>query len=62
VTTTAQDLDAQVKGWRFQMLFEAGWPLADAKLIARRSDIDLHYAVQVLKKCPDPALARRLVL
>lgn len=58
----AQALTVDVRGWRYETLLGAGWPEPDAKLIARRGDIDLHYAVDVLRKCPDPAVARRLVL
>lgn len=54
--------EAKVRGWRFEILYKSGYDMADAKLIARRSDIDLHYAVEVLRKCCDSKLARRLVL
>jgi len=54
--------DAKVRGWRFEVLYESGWPMADAQLIARRSDIDLHHALDVLRRCGDPELARRIVL
>lgn len=54
--------ETKVLGWRFEVLYENGWPMADAQLIARRGDIDLHYALDVLRRCGDPDVARRIVL
>jgi hypothetical protein len=64
VSTTENERreETMVQDWRYEVLYENGWPMADAKLIARRGDIDLHYALDVLRRCADPDLARRIVL
>lgn len=48
--------------WRRDQLLAAGYEYADAKLIARRTDVDLHLAVRIMRSgCPS-AEARRILL
>jgi coenzyme F420-reducing hydrogenase gamma subunit len=61
---TATQLDEQrearieeVVDWRFEQLLHAGYDQRDADSLARRTDVDLHQAVDlVLNGCP-PELA-----
>lgn len=70
MATTAEDRHeeelpaetAQVVGWRFQQLYDAGYDLSDARIIARRIDVDLHEAVEWMRTTGNSALARRLAL
>ena len=52
----------RVEGWRLEELERAGYAPDDAALIAARHDIDLHFAVGLLAKGCDPALAVKIVL
>jgi hypothetical protein len=61
--TTAQ-LDEQreakmeaVLGWRLEQLLLAGYDRRDAGQLARRTDVDLHQAVDLLGKGCPPKLA-----
>ena len=61
--TTAQ-LDEQreakmeeVLGWRLEQLLRAGYGRRDAGQLARRTDVDLHQAVDLLGKGCPPKLA-----
>lgn len=62
---TAEDLgseETKVRGYRFERLYNAGYEIDDARVIARRMDIDLHMAVETIRKCADSRLARRIIL
>jgi hypothetical protein len=52
---------SKVVGYRFERLFRAGFEVADARLIARRGDIDLHYALELIGRCADSEQARRIL-
>jgi hypothetical protein len=61
--TTAQ-LDEQRKakmeevlGWRLEQLMQAGYDRRDAGQLARRTDVDLHQAVDLLGQGCPPDLA-----
>lgn len=42
-----------VRRWRLEQLQQAGYPGWDALVLSRRSDIDLHCAVDLLRRgCP----------
>jgi len=56
------DHERSVRGWRFEVLYAAGWPMEDARVLARMPSIDLHEAVELLRRCPDPHVARRILL
>ena len=53
---------AKIVGWRLHQLIEAGYPTGQAARIAKRPDIDLHVAVELVtvRGCP-PDLAARIV-
>jgi hypothetical protein len=51
---TEQEL---VESWRAEELERAGYPPALAVEFAARSDVDLHYAVELLQKGCSPGLA-----
>jgi hypothetical protein len=53
---------SQVVGWRFSRLHAAGYEIEDASIIARRTDVDLHYAVELIRRCLNSQQARRIVL
>ena len=65
--TTAQ-LDEQreakmeaVLGWRLEQLLQAGYDRRDAGQLARRTDVDLHQAVDLLGKGCPPKLAAAIL-
>jgi hypothetical protein len=47
-TPTLRDLD--VVSWRFDCLIRAGYPVEIAVTLAERSDVDLHDAVELLRR------------
>jgi len=52
---------AQVVCWRLATLSEAGYPDGSAALLATRSDIDLHRAIDLLRHgCPPDTAVRIL--
>ena len=51
-----------VARWRFDELVRAGYEPADATALALRADVDLHWAVELVRSgCPS-ATARRIAL
>ncbi len=43
----------EILSWRLEQLTLAGYGLREAKLLARRSDIDLHQATDLIRNgCP----------
>lgn len=52
----------RIQSWRLEELERAGYAPDDAALIAVRHDIDLHFAVGLLRKGCDPRLALKIVL
>ena len=52
----------KVVGWRFDILYRAGYKLEDARDLARKPWVDLHAAVQLVERGCDPMIARRIVL
>jgi hypothetical protein len=52
----------QIESWRLAELERAGYAPDHAAVIACRHDIDLHFAVGLLEKGCDPALAVKIVL
>jgi len=48
--------------WRFEELLRAGYEIDDATALALRADVDLHWAVELVRGgCPS-ATARRIAL
>ena len=51
-----------VRRWRFDELLRAGYDIADAAELALRTEIDLHWAVSLVRRgCPS-ATATRIAL
>jgi hypothetical protein len=43
----------EVVVWRFEQLLEAGYEKRSARILARRRDVDLHQAVELVARgCP----------
>ena len=51
----------QVRRWRLEELVKAGYAPWDALVLSRRSDIDLHRAVDLLVRGCPPATAMRIL-
>jgi hypothetical protein len=58
VRQTEQEL---VESWRASELERAGYPPAAAFELAARTDVDLHYAVELLQKGCSPELALNIL-
>ena len=52
----------QVERWRIDELERAGYDPRAASTIAARLDVDLHFAVDLLRKGCSPELALQIVL
>jgi hypothetical protein len=50
------------ENWRLTELFKAGYDAHSAEIIARRPDIDLHQAVELVKKGCTVDVALRILL
>lgn len=65
--TTAADTEIRdetevVEGWRAEQLEMAGYGAQAAAKIARRYDIDLHIAIDLLASGCEPELALKILL
>jgi hypothetical protein len=65
---TAAQLDEQreakmeeVFGWRLEQLLQAGYDRRDASQLARRTDVDLHQAVDLIGSGCPPELAAAIL-
>jgi hypothetical protein len=61
-TTTRESERERIERWRAEELERAGYEPAAASLLASRSDVDLHYAVDLLRNGCDPELALQILL
>jgi hypothetical protein len=52
---------ARVESWRLHVLLEAGYPVHLAERIAG-SEVDLHYAVELIARGCDPTTAAEILL
>jgi hypothetical protein len=52
----------QVERWRIDELERAGYDPRAATMIAARHDVDLHFAVDLLRKGCSPELALQILL
>jgi hypothetical protein len=51
-----------VLGWRYEELIRAGYPEREAMILADRTDVDLHRAVELLEHdCPSEIAVRILL-
>jgi hypothetical protein len=48
--------------WRLDQLRRAGFELADARVVATQRDIDLHAALDLVRRGCPPAIALRILL
>jgi hypothetical protein len=51
-----------VVSWRLDQLMRAGFTLADARVVAAQRDVDLHAAVDLVRRGCPPATALRILL
>jgi hypothetical protein len=54
--------EERVLDWREEELLRAGYPTVTARRLARRHDVDLHTAVDLIRAGCDPKLAARILL
>lgn len=54
--------DEKVEAWRLHVLLRAGYPVITAELLARRKDVDLHRAVDLIAHGCGPELAAEILL
>ena len=52
----------EVEAWRLRRLLEAGYPTAEAHLLAAVKDVDLHRAVDLVAAGCPPEMAARILL
>lgn len=52
----------RVERWRLEELERAGYDAAQAQVLARRPEVDLHRAVDLVEQGCAPALAIRILL
>ena len=52
---------AKVESWRLHILLQGGYPVALAERIAA-SEVDLHYAVELLLRGCEPTTAAEILL
>ena len=60
--TVIRDETEVVEGWRAEQLEMAGYGAQAAAKIARRYDIDLHIAIDLLASGCEPELALKILL
>jgi hypothetical protein len=52
----------RIERWRAEELERAGYEAAAASLLASRGDVDLHYAIDLLRAGCEPELALQILL
>ena len=61
LTTQETELE-RIERWRAEELERAGYEPAAAALVATRLDVDLHYAIDLLRNGCAPELALQILL
>jgi hypothetical protein len=61
-TTTTETEQERIERWRAEELERAGFEPSAASLLACRSDVDLHYAIDLLRNGCAPELALQILL
>jgi hypothetical protein len=56
------DEAAEVRAWRFEALRRSGYESDAAVMLAARVEVDLHEAVDLIRRGCPPALAARILL
>lgn len=59
--TTETELE-RIERWRAEELERAGFEASAASLLATRNDVDLHYAIDLLRNGCAPELALQILL
>ena len=59
---TTETEQERIERWRTEELLRAGYEPAAASLLAARLDVDLHYAIDLLRAGCEPGLALRILL
>ena len=54
--------DEEVVGWRLEQLIRAGCDPSGALILAKRSSVDLHAAVELLERGCPPSVALEILL
>ncbi len=60
--TTKETEQERIERWRAGELERAGYERSAAALLAARADVDLHYAIDLLRNGCDPELALQILL
>jgi hypothetical protein len=60
--TTRETERERIERWRAGELERAGYESSAAALLAARGDVDLHYAIDLLRNGCDPELALQILL
>ncbi len=59
---TPETEQERIESWRAGELERAGYEAAASRLLAARGDVDLHYAIDLLRAGCDPELALQILL
>jgi hypothetical protein len=51
----------RIEAWRFSSLLKAGYPADIAELLAQRTEVDLHHAIELLEQGCTADLAIRIL-
>ena len=54
--------EQRIERWRAEVLERAGYGREGAEQLARRTDVDLHQAVEIVERGCPPALALEILL
>ena len=60
--TTRETEQERIERWRAEELERAGYESSAASLLATRNDVDLHYAIDLLRNGCAPELALQILL
>ena len=60
--TTTETEQERIERWRAEELERAGYEATAASLLAGRADVDLHYAIDLLRNGCAPELALQILL
>ena len=60
--TTTETEQERIERWRAEELERAGYEASAASLLASRADVDLHYAIDLLRNGCSPELALQILL
>lgn len=60
--TKTETEQARIERWRAEELERAGFEASAASLLASRADVDLHFAIDLLRNGCQPELALQILL